>query len=746
MFSACPKSTKDERSEVSKAKNEGEIMRAVAVITTLLFLATSLFAERPSNQERRPAQTGALASKQVVPRIGYIDRHGTVVIQPMFQEAEPFAEGLAAVRSGERWGYIDKAGNWSVKPRFTRAKSFSEGLAAVNIHGAWGFVNMKGTAVIPPRFDDANSFSNARALVEINNRWEYVNRSGKLAFKQTFSRAQPFSEGLAAVCSDQVPQSAMRKRSFWMETGCAWGFINPSGQFVIKPHFNSARNFSEGLAGVQVGLKWGYVDKTGKMVIKPQFDEAGPFIDGLANVSAGGISGAWFLQEGRAFVRCGYINRRGRWAFSSRLLYYYRGSFSGGVAQVEGNFPHFDKTGYVDKTGKIVIKPQYEFAGDFSDGLAAVWTKDGCGYINHAGSIVLRLKSGCGSFSEGLTPYGMGAPISPVVDRKAESRWIEKGRRLLAQHRESDAIDAFSEAASYHGGECPERDLGEAEAWAAWESYPMALWTCERFFAANPSDPALLARGHWLKGVCLVEEAKASDVNKLATAEKELRLASRMGTAPASVRYYLGLTLLKEGKDKEGIQELCYYIDQDPGGDRAEDAKRFIASPAIARENYAPSFVVTTVRGKRLTLQELRGKVVLLDFWASWCPPCRETLPKIATLAYEFPSDRFVLISVSDDQNRQVWQQFIRDHQMEWPQVFDPGDGLSRKFQVQGLPTLVLIDQQGVVRFKGWGWKTRRADSEIRALLNSNGGERFQTSNAGGELYLDQSAPLQSAD
>ncbi len=664
-------------------------------------------------------QAGATASKRSVPGVGYIGRQGKVVIEPRFQDAESFSEGLAAAKSGGLWGYIDKTGNWVIKPRFLQAKPFSEGLAAVNIHGAWGFVDKQGVLVIPARFDAVDSFSDDRALVEIDYRWEYLDRSGNAAFKQTFPKARDFSEGLAAACSDQTSQWPPRIQNSWIETGCAWGYINPSGQFVITPGFDDALDFSEDLAAVRAGLKWGYIDRTGKVVIKPRFDEAGRFSDGLANVSVGKISGAYVLQEGTAFVRCGYIDRRGHWAFSSHVLNNYPGNFSDGLAMVRGNFSH-NEIGYVDKTGKIIVKPQYTLASEFADGLALVGTPGSCGYIDHTGTMVVKLKSACGGpFSEGMAVYPwITGGAAPTADRQAEDRWLQKGERLLRQHRYQNANAAFGEASLYHEGNCPECLLGQARAWAGIWQYGVALRVCDSFFAANPRTPALVARGHGLKGEWLVEEAKAGDVKKLAQAENELRLALKMDPTLSAPRYYLGLALLKEGQETAGLQELRSYIDHNPDDDRGDDARRFLASPGLVRQNYAPSFSITTLQGQHLSLDSLRGKVVLLDFWATWCPPCRAELPQIARLAHKFPPDQFVLISLSGDTNEQAWRTFVRDHKMDWPQFFDPRGTLDGPFHVLSIPALVLIDQQGIVRYDGSGWQLEYVESEIRRLLN----------------------------
>jgi len=138
-------------------------------------------------------------------------------IQSQFDDAQPFSEGLAAVKVGRRWGYINRAGTIVINPRFDRVSRFSEGLAAVwagdIFGGKWGYISKSGNYVIQPQFNDAH----------------------------------PFSEGLAAVNIGK------------------WGYINHLGQMIINPQFGNAGDFSGGLApvwgGGVLGGKWGYLSK-----------------------------------------------------------------------------------------------------------------------------------------------------------------------------------------------------------------------------------------------------------------------------------------------------------------------------------------------------------------------------------------------------------------------------------------------------------------------------------------------------
>ena len=112
----------------------------------------------------------------------------------------------------------------------------------------------------------------------------------------------------------------------------------------------------------------------------------------------------------------------------------------------------------------------------------------------------------------------------------------------------------------------------------------------------------------------------------------------------------------------------------------------------------------TTLQGKSFSTADLKGKVVVLDFWATWCPPCRAALPQVAKLYQDNHARGLEVVGVDNDATKADVQQFLaQQKEVTWPQLFGPaGPGhwhaLALRFDIQGIPTMYVIDRNGVLR------------------------------------------------
>lgn len=117
-----------------------------------------------------------------------------------------------------------------------------------------------------------------------------------------------------------------------------------------------------------------------------------------------------------------------------------------------------------------------------------------------------------------------------------------------------------------------------------------------------------------------------------------------------------------------------------------------------------PVLKFTALDGREVDLASLRGKVVLIDFWATWCAPCRQAVPELQRWSRRSVSEPFVILSVSSERSKHDVREFVTDKGMTWPQFLDERGELDQELDVGSLPTYVLVDHTGVILHRASGW------------------------------------------
>ena len=131
----------------------------------------------------------------------------------------------------------------------------------------------------------------------------------------------------------------------------------------------------------------------------------------------------------------------------------------------------------------------------------------------------------------------------------------------------------------------------------------------------------------------------------------------------------------------------------------------------------APSFKLPDLNGDEISLEELRGKIVLLDFWASWCAPCRMTMPVVEGLSREYEND-MVLLAVNMGEAKDSVENYVYNEGISARILLDEKRTVSAVYGIRAIPMNVIIDRSGVVRHVYTGYDPRMA-SQMRAQIES---------------------------
>jgi thiol-disulfide isomerase/thioredoxin len=133
----------------------------------------------------------------------------------------------------------------------------------------------------------------------------------------------------------------------------------------------------------------------------------------------------------------------------------------------------------------------------------------------------------------------------------------------------------------------------------------------------------------------------------------------------------------------------------------------------------AIDFQATTLAGRPLKLSSLRGKVVLLDFWASWCEPCKKELPLLAEIARKLRPRGVEILAVNIDSDRRLAEEFLRKHEVSLTVLLDPEGAVVKRYDPPKMPTSFVVDREGVLRHVNAGFEAgdeQKIERELTAL------------------------------
>jgi len=299
-----------------------------------------------------------------------------------------------------------------------------------------------------------------------------------------------------------------------------------------------------------------------------------------------------------------------------------------------------------------------------------------------------------------LTP----APAQEIKDgptnEKAQKTYKD-ALKELGERRNEEALEKFKKADKQDNGHClacQKQMIKYGEEYGDWKAAELAAG--EMIGEAKGDKGTALA--HYQFAIVLMDEGLQKHKEELFTrTHDEIAKALAAYANFPDALYLDGRALANLRQDDAAKARFEEYVKTKEGNDpNRQRAMRYIGRPELARARMAPPFAVTTLDGQRISMDDLQGKVVLLDFWATWCQPCREALPHIREVAKKFQGQPLVILSVSLDGDEQKWKEFIAKNEMTWPQYCDGGftGSVARMFGVTAIPHTFTIDADGVLQ------------------------------------------------
>jgi tetratricopeptide (TPR) repeat protein len=316
------------------------------------------------------------------------------------------------------------------------------------------------------------------------------------------------------------------------------------------------------------------------------------------------------------------------------------------------------------------------------------------------GVFLLLLFAASASVSAGRSDVAAQEPAKKAGEPGIEfQEALNNGRLLARQGRIEEAIAELRRAAKLRDQKCAEcfQTIGQI-----YFQLSRLKEAAVAFRQAAELKPANEAEMYNVLGVALYLQNERESFEQAAVA---LQRAIELSKGRVVKAYYnLGFALIKSGKEQEGVAALKTYLDLDPNSSEAGQARAVVANIRMVDARVAPSFAVKSHTGEDLTLEKLRGKIVLLDFWASWCGPCRRDMPEIRKILKKYAGDAFVMIGINLDSSRPSFDAYMKEEGISWQQYYDGlgwSNRIARLYGVFSIPHTILIDQDGVIRATG---------------------------------------------
>lgn len=263
--------------------------------------------------------------------------------------------------------------------------------------------------------------------------------------------------------------------------------------------------------------------------------------------------------------------------------------------------------------------------------------------------------------------------------------------------------------------ERPHDAAADAAGWASHASTPK-----ERSDALVIQARALLLENHDKHNDSLLKHASDALTQALAATPDAPEIVLMRGRV---------LALLKNDAEARAQFQHCISLSSATPLQR-DRAQAYLKDMALVQHDEAPDFTITTVDGKPVSLHDQAGKVVLIDFWATWCGPCLADSGYVQSIASQFAGKDFVLLGISGDHSENAWKKYLGEHRMLGVQGMDQRHAVRDLFHVNGIPTYLILDGNGIVRYRTTG-ALKDLRSRVQQLIDASGASAKTMASAG---------------
>jgi len=291
-----------------------------------------------------------------------------------------------------------------------------------------------------------------------------------------------------------------------------------------------------------------------------------------------------------------------------------------------------------------------------------------------------------------------------------------KALKELDERKYAAALSDLRKADQQDGGRCASCEIQAYKAAKQLQDYTAAQQEAT-LLLEHVTSPEDKAEAHYLAGdVCLAQGGYRIFEKPFQDADSEFEAALQLQPQKTDCLYADGVALAHLHQYDKARERFEQYMKvAQPSDFSYSRAKLFASQPELARKRVTPNFHVTALDGKPIAMEQLAGKVVLIDFWATWCGPCKQALPHLKEIAQKFAGEPLVVISISLDADETTWKNFVAQNGMTWLQYRDGGfDGpMAMQFNVKAIPTTFSIDADGFVQDRQVG------DGDIEQTLKT---------------------------